>query len=317
MLSLIITVKNEIKQLPEWLSSVGAQSVQPDEIIIVDGGSTDGTWEWLRSVATDKIKVFQKPGNIASGRNFAVGEAKGDLIAVTDAGCVYNKDWLKKLIELVMSGKSKFSTTAFRPLLKSDDSTLVRLIAGATIPTAPEFAKDWLPSSRSVAFEKSAWSLVGGYPEWLPFCEDVLFDLALEKKGIKPAYVRETLVSWRPRLSVWAYLRQVYNYTRSDGHASLFLNRQFIRFAVYGGLLLAIIFASSYLYLCIFMVAVFGSAYMRKYWKRWIDFSREQKKPFLAGLIILPVIIFIGDLAKMWGYLVGVGERVIGRYKKT
>ena len=41
----------------------------------------------------------------------------------------------------------------------------------------------FLPSSRSVAFRKAAWAAVGGYPEWLDYCEDLVFDLSLRERG--------------------------------------------------------------------------------------------------------------------------------------
>ena len=40
----------------------------------------------------------------------------------------------------------------------------------------------FLPSSRSVAFRKSAWTAIGGYPAWLDYGEDIVFDLALQER---------------------------------------------------------------------------------------------------------------------------------------
>lgn len=313
MLSLVITVKNELKQLPEWLDSIKTQTRQPDEVVVVDGGSTDGTLEWLKGIAKPQIRIFQKIGNIASGRNFAVRAARGDLIAVTDAGCIYEINWLENLVAPIETGKTKFSTTAFKPWLKNDDAFLVRLIASATIPAAFEFNKDWLPSSRSIAFQKNVWEEAGGYPEWLPFCEDVLFDLELIKKGNPPFLIRDRLVSWRPRPAILSYLRQVYNYTRSDGHAKLFYHRQIVRYGVYGGFLAMTIFARQSFDLWIVPVAILGCWYMSKYWKRWLEYYNIKKIPRIVGIIVLPLIVAIGDVAKMVGFVVGVGERWIGK----
>jgi len=41
--SLIATVKDEIEQLDEWLTALTAQSRLPDQVVVVDGGSSDGT----------------------------------------------------------------------------------------------------------------------------------------------------------------------------------------------------------------------------------------------------------------------------------
>jgi glycosyltransferase involved in cell wall biosynthesis len=46
-LSIIIPVLNEIEQLEELITTLKDQSVFHNQVIIVDGGSTDGSYEWL------------------------------------------------------------------------------------------------------------------------------------------------------------------------------------------------------------------------------------------------------------------------------
>ena len=247
MFSLVATVLNEKRRvsmdgtrhdsvesnnLAEWLGGLLSQSVLPEEIIIVDGGSVDGTWEYLeqKSREVSLLRIFQKPGNISVGRNFAIQKASGENIVVTDAGCSYHPDWFKKISQTLNSSNGKFVATAFGPWFKKEDSFLTYLIAATTIPAPGEFVRGWLPSSRSVAFSKELWQKVGGYPEWLPICEDVVFDLKIEKLGIKPELAREPLVFWRPRTTLVGYFKQLFKYTKSDGHAGLWLHRQLIRY---------------------------------------------------------------------------------------
>ena len=72
----ITTVFNEGNSLKEFLSSIKFQSLKPDEIIIVDGGSTDKTPEILNEFKNKNkklnIRIIQKTGNIAVGRNEAI-----------------------------------------------------------------------------------------------------------------------------------------------------------------------------------------------------------------------------------------------------
>lgn len=122
MVSLIATVFNEQENVEFWLDSLLAQSKIPDEIVIVDGGSNDGTWELLqkRSAEEPRLKIFQRTCNISQGRNLAIENARGDIIVVTDAGCVYDRDWFRELGTTVGKEGVQFAATAFGPSLKKD-----------------------------------------------------------------------------------------------------------------------------------------------------------------------------------------------------
>jgi hypothetical protein len=233
------------------------------------------------------------------------------MIAVTDAGCVYEPVWLEKLIAPFTSGAT-WSATGFGPWFREADGMLIYLIASATIPASAEFKKDWLPSSRSVAFKKEIWQKAGGYPEWIPICEDVIFDLEIKKLGVPILYIREPLVFWQPRRTLFAYFKQLYRYTKSDGHGKLWFSRQLIRYGVYGASLV-LLFLSIFVDWTLLIILFVGvMAYMLKFWKRWTVFSRNLsvvKK--IAGLILLPFIIAFGDMAKMCGWPVGVYERIM------
>ncbi len=318
MISLITTVLNEKNNLTEWLDGILAQSKLPDEIIIVDGGSKDGTWEILleKSKQNNLIKIWQYIGNISAGRNFAISKAQGEIIVVTDAGCIYDNNWLKKLTEPIVSGRSSFVATGFGPWFRSGDSLVVRLIATATTPAVFEFKKDWLPSSRSVAFKKDVWQKVQGYPEWIPLCEDVVFDLKVGKIGVATHYVRESLVFWRPRKTLAKYFKQLFGYTRSDGHGKLWFFRQMVRYVVYSVslFLVYLIVKFSGIFLIILLAGVF--VYMKKFWLRWVEFSKSlHLSKRILGFILLPLVVMLGDVAKMGGWPVGVYERRIGKVK--
>ncbi len=316
MVSLIITVKNENTNIRDWFESLKTQTRFPDEIVIVDGGSTDGTWEYLQSIASETVHVFQEKGNIAHGRNYAITHATGDIIVATDAGCTYTNNWLEAILAPLESGEVKSAATAFKPWLKAGDSLVVVMVASATIPVYREFNKKWFPSSRSCAFLKSVWSEVGGYPEWIPFCEDVIFDIKIEKKGNKTMLINDLLVAWRPRSTVSSYCRQLYNYTRSDAHGKLFYMRQSIRFIVYTALLALLTLVITYSLWFGGVIVIFGSIYMIKFWNRLFEFSKTKKiSSRILGFVLLPVIILIGDCSKMFGWVVGLIERWSGKIK--
>lgn len=314
MISLIATVRNEKKSIAGWWYSLSLQTRQPDEWVIVDGGSTDGTWEWLQDIATTipNLAIKQVAGNIATGRNAAIALAKGDIIVVTDAGCTYAREWLAEIVRPIETEEGDWSATAFGPGLVNA-TWLQTIIAALTTPSAPEFEIDWLPSSRSVAFRQALWYTVQGYPTWVPFCEDILFDRALAKIG-KLALVREPLVFWRPRPTIQAYLKQVFNYTRSEGHAGLNWFRQAARFGAYTALVLILGFGPGWSWVLLYIA---GLDYLQKYARRWFRFTEKRNVPSrLSGIFPLALLLIAGDSAKMAGWVFGKCELLTGKIRK-
>ena len=99
--SLICTVLNEAGSVDDLLASVAAQTRPPDEIVIVDGGSLDGTWERLASWKARGLPLLalrRTGANISLGRNEAIRAAGGEIIAVTDAGVRLDPGWLAALL---------------------------------------------------------------------------------------------------------------------------------------------------------------------------------------------------------------------------
>ena len=84
-ISVICTVLNEGEAVKKLLTSLAAQTLQPNEIIFVDGGSTDSTVAVIKACAADMqlpLQVIVAPGaNISQGRNIAIEAAVGPIIA--------------------------------------------------------------------------------------------------------------------------------------------------------------------------------------------------------------------------------------------
>ena len=219
--SVIVTVLNEAQSLPTLLDSLEQQSTPPDEIVLVDGGSVDGSWELLQQHEGNlPLRMFQEPGTtIAQGRNSAIAEATGEIIAVTDAGVQLPLRWLEELLRPFESEE----TQAVAGFFRAAPTTLFELTLGATtLPALEEInPASFLPSSRSVAFTKAAWEAAGGYPDWLDYGEDLVFDLRLRSLGVRFVWAPLAEARYRPRTSLWAFFRQYYHYARGDGKADL------------------------------------------------------------------------------------------------
>lgn len=322
--SLICTVLNEKEAIGRLLDSVVAQTRPPDEVVIVDGGSSDGTQAVVMSYADRlPLKLQEARGaNISRGRNLAVKRATGQVIASTDAGVWLEPTWLERLLE-PLAGLSPEelgrSCRAVAGFFQSDPRSVFELALGATtLPTADEIRPErFLPSSRSVAFTRAAFDASGGYPEWLDYCEDLIFDFRLLDRCGSFAWAPQAVAHFRPRPTLRSFFKQYYRYARGDGKADLWRKRHAVRYGTYLvalPLLLLLTFGHHPLWSLALLAGV--AAYCRRpvlrLRRQWAGYRWSQR---LAALLLIPVIRATGDVAKMLGYPAGWRWRLANRHR--
>jgi cellulose synthase/poly-beta-1,6-N-acetylglucosamine synthase-like glycosyltransferase len=295
--SLIATVRDAGPFIEEFLASVRTQTRQPDEVIVVDGGSTDGTWEVLQ--ADEGITAISETGaNIARGRNLAIKAATHEVIAVSDADCILAPDWLEQILKPLERG-ADIASGLSRPL---SASFLQVCAAAIALPEPDELPSGWLPSARSVAFTRRAFEAGGGYPEWLDVGEDMYLNHRWVEAGMRIERAAEAVVYWRIRPTLAETWRQYSRYAEGDGRAGMYPGRHAIRFATYGGL--AVVAATRWKALVALATAA-GAAYAaRPVSRAWRAFGNEPAKR-AAGVVAVPALMAFIDAAKMSGYLRG------------
>ncbi len=309
MISLILTVRNEGASLPALLDSLLQQTRPPDEIVIVDGGSTDDTSAIIESYLDRlPLRLLGEPGcNISRGRNLAINAARGELIAVTDAGVRLAPDWLQHLSEPLLADPEAVAVAGF---FRADPRNTFELALGATtLPGVGEIdGRRFLPSSRSVAFRRDAWKAVGGYPEWLDHCEDLVFDLRLRQRCGPFVFAPQAIAHFRPRPSLPAFFRQYALYARGDGLAGLWTKRHLLRYAAYLLILPLLLLAGALLHPLWWGILVLAglACLARPLQRLW---QMRGGKRWLAALPLLPLIRATGDIAKMTGWPLGLWQR--------
>jgi glycosyltransferase involved in cell wall biosynthesis len=320
--TVISTVLNEGVAIRRLMDSLVGQTRPPDEVIIVDGGSRDNTVAVLQEYAGRlPLRVLVEPGaNISRGRNVAIAAATADVIASVDAGVWVEPVWLAKLVGDQIPGSgyagsrspipnTRCPISAVAGFFVPDPQTVFEIALGATtLPTVGEIdPASFLPSSRSVAFTKTAWAAAGGYPEWIDYCEDLVFDLRLRDVAGPFAWAPEAAAHFRPRGSLRAFFKQYYRYARGDGKADLWRKRHAIRYATY---LVALpgLAALSVLHHPLWLLALLAGsvAYCRTPLRRLRPYlARLTLADRLRALALVPIIRVVGDVAKMLGYPAG------------
>ena len=218
------TVLNEVHDIDALATTLAEQSLHP-QVIIVDGGSTDGTWERLQAaermypnlvaIRDESCNLKASRGPIARGRNVGIAAAAADVVACADAGCIYDPEWLARLTAPILNGSAEYSLGG--SCVDPHDQTIWDLAA------APFFGLKQRPdgttkscTARSMAFRKELWKRVGGFPETSFLGEDTSFDL-LVQKITTPVYAEHAQAIYRPRHTLKSALSMMARYGVADG----------------------------------------------------------------------------------------------------
>lgn len=208
--SLICTVWNEEKNIGELLDSIKAQSVQPDEFVIVDGGSTDSTLKILESYKKKypRLRIIKAKCNISEGRNIAIKNSKGKIIIGADGGgCIYHKDWIKNMLK-GFNGQLGFGRTMAYPRPKND----FEAVSGKILTRNGNYG-----SSRNIIFSKKIWQEVGGYPENFYSGEDTMFNELIYAKGYTSTKIPDAIGYRSMRETYKGLYNQFKNFGHGDG----------------------------------------------------------------------------------------------------
>ncbi len=308
-ISLIATVKNEQDSIPEFLHSIARQTMKPDEIVIVDGLSTDNTVALIKDFTSLKIRLIEEKCNIARGRNIAISHSTNDIIAVTDAGCILATDWLENLFRQfdddidVVAGNYTITVSSFFDACQFSLMGLFK--SGKTLD-------DFVISSRSLAFRKKVWQEIGGYPEWLNYSEDTYFHEQFKAQNFKINFARNAIVKWSLRKNMKDLFKQFFLYMEGDGISGMHVRRHALRFITYGTA--AILLWLSITHSRYFLIPlVFGAWF---YLSSPFSKLRELNLLDWKSLLAVPAMLVFIDIAKMSGYLSGFRKRIKSLYAR-
>lgn len=291
--SFVTTVLNEAKTINGLLDSLQTQTKLPDEVIIVDAGSTDATLDLVKAHRLNQssmIRIIKLSGiNRSRGRNLGIKSAKYKIIALSDAGCVLDSDWLARITEPLMN----MSVDSVAGYYQTTTSSVLAQAMAPFVAIMPDRfnPKTYLPSSRSLALKKSAWLKVGQYPENLDYCEDLIFSAKL-KAQTRMAVRPEAIVFWQIKDSLKDFYRQLKNYASGDVLAG------------YWPHLIRII--SVYLrYIVFFTAPPLFFAYLF-----WPVIKFNHYVSGFKAVAYLPLVQLTADLAVMRGALLGLKLRL-------
>ena len=234
--SVVLPVLNEAKDLPRLLDQLLRQEPPPGgfEVLVVDGGSTDGTREMVldRAVTWPALRLVDNPGRrSAPGRNVGARAARGDIVLFVDGHCsIPRTDYLARMVAIFTSTKAgclcrpqPLTTLAGerpwpRAIARARHSPLGHHPESDIYGGEPRLTQ---PHSAGAAYLREVFERVGGFDERFDACEDVEFNHRVDQAGFT-AYVHPDLaVDYRPRGTLLAFFRQMFRYGRGRGRLAV------------------------------------------------------------------------------------------------
>ncbi len=105
--SVVIPTYNEASDIGETIACVLAQSRPALDVIVVDGGSVDGTIEELRALsAVGRVTVVEegRRRGVSAARNAGLRLARGDIVVILNADVLLPADFLARLADVYQPG---------------------------------------------------------------------------------------------------------------------------------------------------------------------------------------------------------------------
>ncbi|HXV77645.1 MAG TPA: glycosyltransferase [Candidatus Polarisedimenticolaceae bacterium] len=197
--ALIATTLNCRSELERSLRSICREDnlERVEELVVVDGGSDDGTVEllsdWARRVPS--LRHVVSPGaNISRGRNQAIESTRCEIIVCWDTGCEYPAGYVPGMLQPF--DDPRVDVVGARTIATGEtpyERSLVRFY------DRREASDRTNPSHRAIAYRRTVWTRVGGYPEQVEAGEDSWFNARWHALGLHYELSPRAEVRWRVR----------------------------------------------------------------------------------------------------------------------
>lgn len=184
---------NRLQQLPHAIDSVLQQTRPVDELVVVDDGSTDGTFEWLseRSAQTSHLRIVtlqQKNAGPAVARNAGAKLASGELIAFLDDDDTWHPDKMQRQLAVLQENPEICLLGCAADTLKLSGESRLLVVGEWGL-----LVRNWFLTP-GVLVRRDVLMACGGFPEDMRHCEDYALWLKIASR-YKCAFLNEALVS--------------------------------------------------------------------------------------------------------------------------
>ena len=170
-LSIITITYNNLGGLKRSVESVLRQNYRNWELIVVDGGSTDGTKQWLRETADTRLRYVSEPDNgIYDAQNKGIGMARGEYCFFLNAGDVFCDNYV--LEKMLLGEKSDIVYGNEIEVFYEEGKILKKSrVWGVENPTMVDIYLSCM-KHQATFIKRSLFDRFGVYDESLKICAD-------------------------------------------------------------------------------------------------------------------------------------------------
>jgi len=227
-ISMIVPVRNEANHIERMLTQLLTQQYdsQRYEVIVVDGQSTDGTWDIVAALQ-EKHRNLRLLANSkrwsSSARNVAIRAAQGDILVVIDGHCEVNDPSYLTHLAHAFERSGADCVGRPQPLDVSGATVFQRAIALARSSRLGHHPDSWIysdveqyvpPESVAVAYRREVFDRIGLFDESFDACEDVELNHRVARAGMSCFFTPRLAVRYVPRTSLKGLFRQMVRYGR-------------------------------------------------------------------------------------------------------
>ena len=304
--SVIIPTYNEEKSIEKLIDLLIIQSYPIKEIIISDAGSTDRTFEIVNNINTSNIKIifFKRNGFCrGSGRNSGILSSSNDVIALIDAGCEPEKNWLQNLIknykrtnDIVFGSAKPIYNNIFEYCLsmniisKSNKNDLI------------------IPTVSSMLLNKKSWEDLGRFQESKTgeyIVEDLLFINKIQQSDKNIYYEENAIVNWKMLSNTSEVFRRFSEYSKGGLISGFSSNWHYgiLKNIVILLILISLTFLNYFFIPLIIVLVILRSYFYLKFSKYFKSMNIIKKIKTISILIYLLIIIDIASINGFFNWL--------------
>ena len=200
---MIIPTLNAEKELPALLEGLSAQTVQPDEVIVIDSESGDRTVQIAEAAGAKVMTVRRKDFDHGKTRDTALQASSGDTVVfLTQDAVPADEHFLENLIRPL--GEEKAAVATGRQLPKADATPMEKLVRAFNYPAESHIRseedvprmgiKAFFCSDVCAAYSREIYQALGGFDYPLKTNEDMFYAAQAIRGGYRVAYAADAKV---------------------------------------------------------------------------------------------------------------------------